>query len=306
MPNGTEVPKNEEPCDECDYTIELMQEEENNKRMGTFSLCQKERKTLLDNLQGIQCEINRLQQSEQPTLDPKFKVTLSRTKTFKITKENNSVVCGFFRPCVLPNRKDNISILLSLNQWNDVVVACKKRPADDNSEDERDSKKFCLAKNSGAHYSEEKKEYLRDEDNRPQCLVAVKEAEKEEEEDNYNDHETPNKVVHKTRNEPITLRLCVYLWKWVNPTSQKVVEQAKIWWIDPLRCAVNAMQNKPEDKLVEFKVQAKHVNFKELVKTIHVFLVKKELALLQQMDCYGCGNDSPGQKDHMEGCLLER
>lgn len=315
MPNRTEVLKNEEPCDEYDYLIELMQEEKNNNRMGTFAFSQKERKIMLDNLQGIQHEINRLQELEQPKVDPKFKVTLSRTKTFQITKENNSVMCEFLRPCVLPNRKDNVSIQLSLNQWNNAVMAlknpyiyivknvCKKRPADENSEDERDSKKSSLEKNSGPHYSEEKKKYLRDEDNGLQCLVAVK-AQKEE--DKYNDHETPNKVVHNTNNKPSTFRLCVYQWEWVNPTSQKVVEQARRWWIDPLRCAVNAMQNKPENMLVEFQVKAKHVNFKELVKSIHVFLVEKELALLQQMDCYGCDHDSPGQKDHMEGCLLER
>lgn len=263
---------------------------------GAIELTPSELQVLCDNLKAIDNEIKRLEKSDQPTLDPAFQLSLSRTKTFKVTKENNRVVCGLIRPCVLSSDQGRqLCILLSTQQWKQMTTVFKhylphklvasKRPVSQMSEDTTHIplKKPHLEKDCGPlceQNEDNSSEFLEDENNNHLC------------------------------SEQSTSKLSAYQWKWVNPTTQEVLEQASRWWLDPARCAENAIQNRPK-QLVKFQVEVKDMDSKELIKTIYFFLIKKEITLLKLMNCSGCDflisgqNITPSQRSHVDGCLQE-
>lgn len=311
-----------------------------------------ELKVLHDNLTAINDEITKLQMLYQVTLDSPFKVPLSRTKSLQVIKVKNKVVIEFSRSSTLSiDKKHQFCIRFSASQWKkkssflimwekvsnkrpapecETTIPCKKnciekdgrlqctltnnhqpqdkdcnlksreKPAPQTSECEPDIPfaKICIEKDSELQCTLTEHSQLQRSNDKDRNQIKIK---------------ISNKTKSNNPSEPNTCnKLLVYQWKWIDSTSQDVLERGLRWWIDPVRCAANALLNKP-DQLVTFGVEVNNVDNKELIRNIYLFLVEKELNLLKQRNCVGCnfgkkdlnGYDvlAPSQKDHLHGCL---
>ena len=106
-----------------------------------------------------------------------------------------------------------------------------------------------------------------------------------------------------------SFRVPRYTWKWVSEKDEQVLEEEEpsTWYYSDEACLAKALGRRPTLTAV-LKVAAEKMNIRcneHLVSGIFLFLLDRKLNAMKNANCEGCELDCPGQRDHVDGCLME-
>jgi len=105
-----------------------------------------------------------------------------------------------------------------------------------------------------------------------------------------------------------TIQVKQYMWKWLyEERDDRVIVEAETWYLSDEACLDSAMANRPDCRSRP-KMDSRTLMIQcneAFVEYMYLFLMEQRINECKNQDCEGCELDCPGQRDHMNGCLMK-